>query len=460
MVQVAPRTLAVAEAFGIGVGEPQEFVVYDDLELLIGEEDIVYITGDSGSGKSALLRAIENVLGTKATNISSVAIDEKKPLIETVGKSVSKGLELLSRVGLNDAVLFVREYDELSDGQKYRYRLAKLMESEARFWIADEFCSTLDRDTAKIVAFNTQKIARQERRGLIVATCNQDLFEDLGPTVYVVKHFGQEVEVHYFSSEPPAECSLVKEMKIVDGTMEDYKKLARFHYRSSYLVAPKKIFAMKRNDETVGVIVYARPPAICFGRKECFGRPLRVHEINATLLTITRVVVHPKYRTIGLGVKLVKETLPLAGSPYVEMVAVMSKYNPFAVKAGMRAVVEKTPDPKLLRLKDELKMLGFNQQLLSSAKYNAARLRELTRSQINNIKRGVIDSHHFFLLKSVLSDNDYSSKDLGEKEKWKICARKIQRVGIKRLAQLISIVARLTQVKIYLIWSKNAEASK
>ncbi|MGQ9469668.1 MAG: hypothetical protein ACUVTD_07620, partial [Nitrososphaerales archaeon] len=353
-VEITPRTIAVAEAFGIKIGEPQDFTVYRNLELLIGEDDVVYITGDSGSGKSALLRAIEQVLGQRAMNIASVSIDEDKPLIESIGESVSDGLELLSRVGLNDAFLFVRKYHELSDGQKYRYRLAKLIESNAQFWIADEFCSSLDRDTAKIVAFNAQKLARQLGKGLIVATCNQDLFEDLGPTVYIVKYFGQEVKVSYFSLQAPKECSLVKEMRITEGSIEDYKKLAHFYYRSSYLVAPKKIFAMKRNDETVGVIVYARPSFICFGRTKYFGRWLKAKELNERLLTITRVIVHPKYRTIGLGAKLVRETLPLAGSPYVEMIAVMARYNPFAERAGMAKVAEKEPDEKLLKFQNSL----------------------------------------------------------------------------------------------------------
>jgi len=455
MVKVTPRTVAVAEAFGIGIGEFNEFTLYNNLELLISEEDIVYIVGDSGSGKSALLRAIEKALGPRAMNISSVEIDEENPLIETVGKSVREGLELLSKVGLNDAMLFVRKYSELSDGQKYRYRLVKLMESDTQFWIADEFCSTLDRDTAKIVAFNAQKIARKERKGLIVATCHQDLFEDLGPTVCIVKYFGEDVEVRYFSSKAPTECSLLKEMRIVKGSMEDYKKLAQFHYRSSYLVAPKKIFVIKRKDETVGVIVYARSPAICFGRAKFFRRILKVDEVNSKLLIISRVIVHPKYRTIGLGVKLVKETLPLAGSPYVEMVAVMSKYNPFAEKAGMQKVVEKIPDQKLVKLKDELEKLGFNPYLLSCMKYNIVRLRKLTKNQLNIIKRGLIECRHFFLLKNILSDKEYSSKKLGEKEKWGICARKIRNASVERLARLISIVARLTQVKVYLIWNRS-----
>jgi hypothetical protein len=36
----------------------------------------------------------------------------------------------------------------------------------------------------------------------------------------------------------------------------------------------------------------------------------------------------------------VKETLPLAGTEYVEMPAVMAKYNPFGEKAEMQKIAE------------------------------------------------------------------------------------------------------------------------
>jgi ABC-type ATPase with predicted acetyltransferase domain len=73
-------------------------------------------------------------------------------------------------------------------------------------------------------------------------------------------------------------------------------------------------------------------------------------ELNEKLSTISRVVVHPKYRTIGLGSKLVRATLPLVGTPYVEMPAVMAKYNPFAEKAGMRKIAEQPPPKEALKI--------------------------------------------------------------------------------------------------------------
>ena len=68
-----------------------------------------------------------------------------------------------------------------------------------------------------------------------------------------------------------------------------------------------------------------------------------MQEINQPLSTINRIIIHPKYRTISLGANLIHETLTNAGTPYVEMIAVMAKYSPFAEKAGMEKIAEQKP---------------------------------------------------------------------------------------------------------------------
>ncbi|MDP2899572.1 MAG: ABC transporter, partial [Candidatus Bathyarchaeota archaeon] len=152
---VTERTLGVAEAFGLGLDERRQ-TLYSGFELRLAEGAVVYVTGDSGSGKSVLLRALGEDLGDRAIDIADVKPFEDRPIVETVGGTLSEALSLLSRVGLNDAYLFIRRYRELSEGQRYRFRIAKMVESGRGFWLADEFCSTLDRTTAKIVAFNIQ----------------------------------------------------------------------------------------------------------------------------------------------------------------------------------------------------------------------------------------------------------------------------------------------------------------
>ena len=102
ITEITPRTLVVAEAFGLGIDEAQKFLVLNTI-LQISPRDIVLVTGDSGSGKSVLLRAIREDLGSEAVDMADVHMDENKPLIDTIGGTVEEALELLSKVGLNDA---------------------------------------------------------------------------------------------------------------------------------------------------------------------------------------------------------------------------------------------------------------------------------------------------------------------------------------------------------------------
>lgn len=176
------------------------------------------------------------------------------------------------------------------------------MESKVPWWIADKFCSTLDRDRAKIVAYNLQKIARKTGKAVIIATMQTDLFEDLKPNVHIHKRFGKEISVKYYPNRLNRECSLVKEMRVEEGTFEDWRKLAGFHYRSHMVAASRRIFNIKRGDELCGVIVYAYPAPAAFGRRKVLPK-MSVKELNEKLSVISRVVIHPKYRTIGFRQK-------------------------------------------------------------------------------------------------------------------------------------------------------------
>ena len=289
----------------------------------------------------------------------------------------------MSKVGLNDAFLFLRTYNQLSDGQKYRYRIAKLIESGRQWWLMDEFAACLDRDTAKIIAFNLQKIARQQGKAVIAATTHSDLAEDLKPSVLVRKRFGEEIKIDYYPNTLATECSLIREMRVEEGTREDWQKLSSFHYRGHKVAVPRKIFRLVRGDELCGVIVYSYPPPACFGRRLMLPR-MTIQELNKRLSIINRVVIHPKYRTIGLGAKLIRETLPLVGTPYVEMIAVMAKYSPFAEKAGMHKVAEQRTVESVSAVSETLLELGFDLQLLGSERYVTGKLEILSSQQLRN----------------------------------------------------------------------------
>jgi GNAT superfamily N-acetyltransferase len=318
-----------------------------------------------------------------------------------------------------------------------------MIESNAQFWIMDEFAATLDRDTAKIVAYNLQKLARQQGKAVLAATTHTDLFEDLHPSVHIHKRFGKEITVSYYPNVPAKECSLIREMRIEEGTTEDWRKLAAFHYRSHKIAGPRKIFCLKRGEELCGVIVYAHPPPTCFGRRLALPK-MSMNELNEKLSIISRVVVHPKYRTIGLGVKLVKETLPLAGTPYVEMPAVMAKYNPFAEKAGMQKIAEQPPPKEGLRIAETLQHLGFNIQLLGSEKYILNKLQTLTREEITTIKEAFVKHSHARFMKYFFCHMPFGRKQAYEKA--------VMKTSLERLSHLIKVCSFLLQTKVYLFW--------
>lgn len=445
--RASERVVAVAEGFGLGLDKWEKFVVYDNVELKVSPRDVVYITGDSGSGKSVLLRAIKEDLGEEAIDVADVQIDEDRPLVETVGSSVEEAIELLSRVGLNDAFLFLRSYGQLSDGQKYRYRIAKLIESKKQWWVLDEFAATLDRDTAKIVAWNLQKVARALGKAVVAATTHKDLLEDLSPDLHVHKRFGKEIHVTYSTKDTYAhKCSLLKEMQVQEGSTKNWRELASFHYRSHRLGAVRKIFCLKRGEEVCGVIVYCYPPPSCFGRRMVAPK-IDMNILNKKFSIISRVVIHPKYRTIGLGEKLVRDTLRLTGTECVEMSAVMAKYNPFAEKAGMQKVALQPPAKEAVRINETLRMLGFDVQLLGSGQYILAKLERLNQLELIKLKEAFMRNRHQRFLKEFSSHLPF-----GKTEVYK---REVENANLEKLARLIKISSFLLQTKVYLFWSET-----
>jgi ABC-type ATPase with predicted acetyltransferase domain len=446
--EVTERTIEIAEAFGLGIDDAQKFPVLN-AELHIKPQDVVYITGDSGSGKSVLLRAIKADLGIEALEMSEVTIETEKPIIETIGATIEQAIELLSKVGLNDAFLFLRKYTQLSDGQKFRYRLAKFLESSKQWLIVDEFAATLDRDTAKIVAYNLQKLARQQGKAVIIATSHDDLTEDLAPSVLVRKRFGEEIDIKYYSNTPTAECSLLKEMKIEGGTLDDWRKLSVFHYRSHNTSARRDIFSIRRHGELCGVIVYCYPFPQCAGRKNVLPK-MDLKQLNQKLSVISRIVVHPKYRTIGLGEKLIRDSLPLIHTPNVEMIAVMPKYNPFAERAGMRRVLVKEPPPQSLNVTSALEKMGFDLRFLGSQRYVKNKLEDLTAKQLTDLRAVFLHNAHP-MFKEILGANRHKKgeivKDYGQE---------LGTADLDVLTRLIKIAAVLLQAKVYLFWSQAA----
>jgi len=201
-VERTTRVLEIAESFGLGLSD-KIFVIYDKLELEVEQGDVVYITGQSGSGKSLLLRDLTEQMAAEGKNVINLneIVFEERPVIDLVGKTTTDAANLLAQAGISDAYLYLRTPSQLSDGQLYRLKLAKLIESGADVWVADEFGAILDRITAKVVSYNLQKMARRLGKTFMIATTHTDLTEDLNPSLTIVKRFREKIEIKRIGDE-------------------------------------------------------------------------------------------------------------------------------------------------------------------------------------------------------------------------------------------------------------------
>ena len=180
------RTLAtgqVADLFGLADEEPPH-IVAENVTLDIRPGDLVLFTGPSGSGKSSLLRDVGRQLAALDANAMTLP---DVALVDALPGSVGERLDALAACGLSEARLLLRTAAELSDGQRYRFRLALAVAQAQRggFVMADEFCAVLDRTLAKVLAFNVRKLCTRSKTGFILATTHDDLLADLDPDVWV-----------------------------------------------------------------------------------------------------------------------------------------------------------------------------------------------------------------------------------------------------------------------------------
>ena len=202
--KITGRMTEVMRMFGVRTGQLAEHSPNYECRVKVDEGDIVYITGPSGSGKSVLLGELEravpageriNLKEIKPNGWARPASD--KTLIDCIEGDVLAGLRLLSTAGLNDVFCVLSRPANLSEGQRYRFRLAMALAAGKKFIFADEFCSNLDRITAAVVAYNIRKFAKKTGVIFMLAGSCEDILADLLPDVLIVKELSGPAEVIY-----------------------------------------------------------------------------------------------------------------------------------------------------------------------------------------------------------------------------------------------------------------------
>ncbi|MBN1796717.1 MAG: GNAT family N-acetyltransferase [Sedimentisphaerales bacterium] len=174
---------------------------------------------------------------------------------------------------------------------------------------------------------------------------------------------------------------------ITEGSFGDFKKLKRYHYRYSRPGPFSKIFSARLNNTLAGVIVYSMPNPSVALRNVATNNYFMGHDrrtlislVNKTIRTISRVIVEPQFRGMGLATTLVRDTMPLLNIPIIEALAVMGYVNPFFEKAGMKAYTAPL-DANCVRMAEALSLVGIENDMLVDTEAAQAQIESLSQGK-------------------------------------------------------------------------------
>jgi ABC-type lipoprotein export system ATPase subunit len=138
------------------------------------------IVGPSGSGKTSLgSRIWEDV----AIHNLYEGWQKDRPIIDCIApdENLNFVTAALSAVGLGDVPAWLRPFHVLSNGERFRAGLARLICEAPDRAVVDEFTSVVDRQIAQIGASAFGKSWRRTGKQVVLLSCHYDIIEWLQP---------------------------------------------------------------------------------------------------------------------------------------------------------------------------------------------------------------------------------------------------------------------------------------
>jgi hypothetical protein len=162
-------------------------------------------------------------------------------------------------------------------------------------------------------------------------------------------------------------CSVCENLQIMPGCLDDYRRLARYHYCGSHTGPVSAVYVLRRYgcETPIGAIVYSNALAVLELRNIAtnhifagIDRGTQLELINTNIRRISRVIIEPRFRGLGLASRLVRQTMPMINVPIIEAIAVMGWVNPFFERAGMTAY-KAQPSAASVQFIEALSMIGI-----------------------------------------------------------------------------------------------------
>lgn len=233
--------------------------------------DIGVIVGSSGSGKSTIIKQ---------------AFGENEPIEWDNSKSIAshfldaeEASKRFGAVGLNSIPTWLKPFNVLSNGEKFRADLARRLKSGA---VIDEFTSVVNREVAISCSCSIEKYIRSNGlKGVVFSSCHDDIIPYLKPDWVYNTDTRQFYNGRYLRRPK-------REIKVYPCERSMWNMFKKYHYLSSDINKASTCYVALLNDIPVAFVALLILP----GRD--VQHAWREH----------RVVVLPDFQGMGIGNKV------------------------------------------------------------------------------------------------------------------------------------------------------------
>lgn len=171
------RAARVQSLFNVETGANVDIAA--DLPIEGDDWSIGLVVGPSGSGKTSLGREI---FGAGAF-YEAAGWPADAPIVDAIAPhgAFDEVTAALAAVGLGSVPAWLRPYHVLSNGERFRADLARVVCERPARVVVDEFTSVVDRQIARIGALAFAKAWRRTSGQAVLLSCHRDIVDWLSP---------------------------------------------------------------------------------------------------------------------------------------------------------------------------------------------------------------------------------------------------------------------------------------
>lgn len=228
------------------------------------------IVGPSGSGKTSLGRAMGTIYDPAWPD---------DPIIDAIapGGSIDAVTAALSAVGLGSVPTWLRPFHVLSNGERFRAMLARLVCEAPPVAVVDEFSSVVDRQIARVGAAAFAKAWRRTGGKAVLLSCHYDVLDWVQPDWVFDTATG-------LLERGRLRCRPSIELEIRESDWRHWPRFEPHHYLKLPLMIAARCYVGLVGGEPVAHVAVSTRPGLVEARA-------------------CRLVIMPEWQGIGVGTR-------------------------------------------------------------------------------------------------------------------------------------------------------------